>query len=323
VADLTVEGDTPYEIAAAITRFVTYVAAFLAAGLAIFLAFVHDQTHDRWRLAPIVRIASLFGGMVAIANVAVQAALLTGEGLAAMTDVSTLRGSLAEGLGWQSIVLLVGLAAVHLSTDTERLMVAQVLAFYGGVTVAVSFVFWGHAREAPNAVVAVVANGLHTTTAMVWFGGLVGLVQVLRWRWRSADADVGATAAMVARFSTMAGACVAVLLVAGAVLSWQEVGSRAAFTSTTYGRVLLAKVLVVLVVLVAAAYNRFVLVPDIDHLTGEAADDDWPHDESGEPGASVESGRPPRRTRRRAGTLATVTSTRAPAQAWTRGWPTR
>jgi copper transport protein len=161
--------------------------------------------------------------------------------------------------------------------------------------------------------VAVVANGLHTTTAMVWFGGLVGLGLVLRWRWRSDGADVGATAAMVARFSTLAGACVAVLLAAGAVLSWQEVGSRAAFTSTTYGRVLLAKVLVVLVVLVAAAYNRFVLVPDIDHLVDEPPDDaDGPDDEL--------HGLPDRPDHELGGSggLATVASTSAPAAAWSR-----
>jgi copper transport protein len=317
VAALTAGGDPPFEIAAAIARFIIYVAALLAGGMAIFLAFVHDQTEDRWQLTPIVRFACLVGGLATVVNIGLQAALLTGDGLSAMTDITTLRGALDEGLGWQSILLLVGLATVHLSTDTERLLVAQVLAFYGSMTAAVAFVFWGHARQAPDAAISVVADGLHLVTAMVWFGGLVALGMLLRSRLRAQTPGVVSTAAMVSRFSSLAAVSVAVLLAAGVVMTWQEVGSRDAFTSTTYGRVLLAKIVVALLVLAVAAYNRYRLVPDIEDEAAEQLDAAG-FDETGD--YETDAGGVTRAEPASAGTLTTALRADAPpsAPAWSR-----
>jgi copper transport protein len=266
VAGLTSTGDRGYEIAAAVTRFLTYAASLLAAGLAVFLAFVHDQRADRWRLASVVRAATLVAGLSTLATIAVQAALTTGLGIDAMTNLDTLRGALTEGLGWQSVVLLIGLAVVHISTDTSRLLVAQVLAFYGCLAIAVSFIFWGHSRQAPNAAISLVADALHVLTAAVWFGGLVGLGLLLRRRLRTGSEDpklLGSTAAVVARFSTLAAVTLAALVGAGVVLAWQEIGSRAALGSTTYGRLVLAKVLTTLAVAAVAAYNRYRLLPEM------------------------------------------------------------
>ena len=71
------------------------------------------------------------------------------------------------------------------------------------------------------------------------------------------------TATIVARFSTTAFVSVLALWAAGATLAWIELGSRQALTGTTYGRLILVKIGIVLVVAVAAAYNRFQLVPTI------------------------------------------------------------
>ncbi len=85
------------------------------------------------------------------------------------------------------------------------------------------------------------------------------------------------TATIVARFSTTAFVSVLALWAAGATLAWIELGSREALTGTTYGRLILVKIGIVLVVAVAAAYNRFQLVPTIlDEVdrAGEAEPDD-------------------------------------------------
>lgn len=284
VAPLTSSGDTAYDVAATVSRFVTYVAALLAAGLAVFLAFVHDQRSDRWSLTPVVRVAALVAGLSTVTTIGLQAALTTGRGLAAMTDLATLRGALAEGLGWQSVVLLIGLAVVHVSTDTTRLVVAQVLAFYGALAVAVSFIFWGHSRQAPDVAVSLAADALHAITAAVWFGGLLGLALLLRRRLRDTPEDpqlLRSTAAVVARFSSLAAVTLVLLVLAGAILAWQEVGSRSALGSTTYGRLVLAKVFATLAIVGIAAYNRSRLVPDIkadlrDQDDGELRDGPGP-----------------------------------------------
>lgn len=305
-AGVAVSTDPAWEVAGAVARFATYVAALLAAGLGLFLGFVHDQDKDRWRLTPVVRFATVLAAAAGIITVGTQAALATGGGLDAATDVSTLREVLTEGLGWQSIVLLAGLALLHLSTDTNRLILAQALAFYGWLAVGVAFAFWGHATGAPNVAVAVVADVVHVLAAAFWFGGVVGLWTTLgRRRPRrpaparsvgaAANVGLGATpgseqpsgpeteppvagsgakrrfrpgsiessAHLVGRFSTLAAVSVGFLTAAGIALSWQEVDGAANLLPTTYGRLLIAKLLVVLAVVGVAGYNRYRLVPEI------------------------------------------------------------
>jgi copper transport protein len=71
------------------------------------------------------------------------------------------------------------------------------------------------------------------------------------------------TATIVLRFSTTAFVSVLALWIAGGTLAWIELGSREALTGTTYGRLILIKIGIVLIVAVAAAYNRFQLVPTV------------------------------------------------------------
>jgi len=264
-------GDTGWETVGAIARFITYLSALLAAGVAFFLAFLHDQRADRWKLVPVVRISAVVGLFGIAGTIIAQAALLTGRGLSAATDGAVLRSVLTDRLGWASAVLLIGLAAVHLSTDTNRLLAAQVLSFYGGLAVTASFALWGHDTEARYRWVSVASDIVHVTAAAVWLGGLVGLTLVL---FRRAPHPVRSTAQILGRFSTTAAISVVALVVAGGTMAWIESGSLHALFTTTYGQLVLVKIALTLGVLAMAAFNRFRLVPAI--VAGAEADPDEP-----------------------------------------------
>ncbi|MEU6811792.1 copper resistance protein CopC [Streptomyces sp. NPDC046831] len=76
-------------------------------------------------------------------------------------------------------------------------------------------------------------------------------------RGAAAEADgVRALTATAARFSRLALAAVTVLVVTGVYQSWRGLGSWTALTGTTYGRLLLAKVAVVIVLLAVASRSR-------------------------------------------------------------------
>ncbi|MEO6627081.1 MAG: CopD family protein, partial [Aquihabitans sp.] len=75
--------------------------------------------------------------------------------------------------------------------------------------------------------------------------------------------DVVGAADAVARFSGIAGITLAVVLVTGTTLGWIEVGGLNALRTTTYGKLLMAKVATVGLVLIGATWNRFRLVPAI------------------------------------------------------------
>jgi len=98
---------------------------------------------------------------------------------------------------------------------------------------------------------------LHLLAMAVWLGGLTALLVLLH--------RTEPPAAVVARFSRVAFVSVTVLVVTGVYQSWRGLGSFGAFTGTTYGRLLLAKLAAVALLLAAAGLSRrwtARLVPD-------------------------------------------------------------
>lgn len=265
-------GDRLWEIIGGISRFIMYLAALVAAGVAFFLAFIHDHAEDRWRIVPFVRIGSILALLSAIGIVMSQAALLTGKGAGAIADSTVLRDVLNQNLGWSLALLMIGLAAVHLSTDIPKKVVSQSLALYGGLAVTVSFAVWGHATELSPTAISLAADAIHATAAALWLGGLVGLVMVLSVR---TPETVRATAGIIGRFSRMAFWSVIALTLAGLTLT--ITGSGASLNSiltTTWGQLVLAKISLTLIVVLIAAWNRRTLVPSLTsptENTGELA----------------------------------------------------
>ena len=265
-------GDRLWEIIGGISRFIMYLAALVAAGVAFFLAFIHDRAEDRWRIVPFVRIGSILALLSAIGIVMSQAALLTGKGAGAVTDSTVLRDVLNQNLGWSLALLMIGLAAVHLSTDIPKKVVSQSLAVYGGLAVTVSFAVWGHATELSPTAISLAADAIHATAAALWLGGLVGLVMVLSVR---TPETVRATAGIIGRFSRMAFWSVIALTLAGLTLT--ITGSGASLNSiltTTWGQLVLAKIGLTLIIVLIAAWNRRTLVPSLTsptENTGELA----------------------------------------------------
>jgi len=61
------------------------------------------------------------------------------------------------------------------------------------------------------------------------------------------------------------------MFISGSWLAWKHVGGVSEFATTTYGRFLLVKLLLVLALVSAGAYNQFLLTPRIarSHAAGE------------------------------------------------------
>jgi copper transport protein len=108
----------------------------------------------------------------------------------------------------------------------------------------------GHAATGPDATVGAVVGVVHFSAAAVWFGGLVLLGTCVLPR-----AEVGLLQA-VPRFSSVAFTAMVVIVVSGMVQSWRQVGSLQALGETAYGRLLVAKVAVFLLLIAVAGRSR-------------------------------------------------------------------
>lgn len=244
----------------AVLRAVAYVAILGSAGAVL----VGTALHREHEPTPVGRWVTILGGLGLLAvllQVPVQASLASGQGLGAIAEEGVLGLALADGVGWSLAVTGLGLLALLVTSGLPFRTHTRRLALAGATLAPLGLVLTGHTRTMSPAVAGYLADAAHVVAGAVWLGGLGALLAALRRR--RAEGDVAGAADAVARFSAWAGAVVAVVVAAGLVLTWIEVGSVSALTSTTYGRYLMAKVAVALLVIAGAAWNRFRLVPAV------------------------------------------------------------
>ncbi|MFD3555353.1 copper resistance CopC/CopD family protein [Streptomyces goshikiensis] len=110
-----------------------------------------------------------------------------------------------------------------------------------------------HASAGIQVALAMPVAALHLLAMGVWLGGLVTLLLLLRRR-GSDGRDIPASA--IGRFSTLAFGAVAVLVGTGVYQSWRQVGSWEALSTTSYGKTLIVKIAVVVLVLWVASFSR-------------------------------------------------------------------
>ncbi len=252
--------DRVYEVVDAIARAIAYLGVLGASGY-VLIGSALRRREDPSPVGRPTTIAACIALVAILVQVPLQGALATGRGLTAIAEASVLALSVADGMGVAALVTALGLLAVIITSGLPWEGAARRVGLIGAAIAPAGFVLTGHTRTMSPAVVAFVADLAHVVAAAVWFGGLVAvIVAVVR---RRRDDEPLEAADAIARFSGWAAISAAVLVVAGIALSWIEVGSLDALTSTLYGRLLMAKVALVIVVIAAAAWNRFRLVPRV------------------------------------------------------------
>jgi putative copper export protein len=227
--------------------------ATLVGGLAFVLA-VWPQGARLARTRQVLWAAAFLAAFASFELAAIQHAEATGLGLGQALSPRHQWQALQFRFGQVAAVriVLLGLGAVltaRLARERTSRRVAWCAVTGIALGLAETLVLLGH-TSAPG-VLATGARLLHVVAVSVWIGGLVMLLVVVLPRRR-----VEELVAVLPRFSALASASVGILLVGGVVLSVDLVGTAGALPSTGYGRMLLAKVAIVGVLLVAASASR-------------------------------------------------------------------
>ena len=241
------------QVGLGIARWVGFVGAALLVGGLAFLCWCWPAGWDT-RRAPRV----LLGGMALLVASTVGLLLIKGpldagfdwnalgrgELLSEVLGTTYGRATLTRGL----LALLLGvLVAAHRRLSTREL---GNLGGLLGICIAVSFALSGHAAAGELRQLALRSETVHVLAMSVWLGGLTLLVTSTVWR--EPDARH-----VLLRFASAALASVAALVATGLFQTWRQVGTISALGSTTYGRELVVKTgLVVLVIAVAAGTRQ-------------------------------------------------------------------
>ena len=172
--------------------------------------------------------------------------------------------------------LLLVLAACLLVQRFTRNQVPAAIGALMSAAFMASLAWAGHgaaAEQIPFDAIHLPADILHLLATGVWLGGLVPLSFLLVEARRDGGADaVSVAQAATLRFSTLALASVATLLVTGIANTWFLAGTIAALIGTLYGQLLLVKVALFLIMIVVASRNRRRFIPLMTDVAGAAAD---------------------------------------------------
>lgn len=251
----------------AIVHGLDYVALLLAGGLAVFLSWtvrgVRLADDVRRRLVRVLRGSALVAVLAAAAAVPLAGAYQLGSGLGGVLDPAALDPGLVQQ-DLQVLALQVfGLAVAAWAAGQQRSSLV--------VDLVTALAVWspalvGHTRAYEPSALLVVTDALHLSAGAVWLGGLTGLALTLR----SVAGRPKDAALLLTRFSALAAGLLAALALSGVLLGWRIVGSWSRLFGETYGRLLLVKVALVLVVAAIAAVNRYRLLP---RVTGDSGHD--------------------------------------------------
>ncbi|MFF3502027.1 copper resistance protein CopC [Streptomyces sp. NPDC003247] len=234
-----------------IGRYLAYGAAAVLIGTAAFLAVCRPPDPRPLRRPLLAGWAVLTGSTVLL--LLLRAPYETGAGPARALDPSGLTRTLTgrPGLALAVRLALLAVAAVLFVRQRGRARVPRTTLAAGAVLAVALALTWAAAEHASAGIqvpAAMASSVLHLLATAAWLGGLTALLTLLR-----RDA---LPARVAARFSRVAAASVAVLAVTGVYQSWRGLGSLGALTGSPYGRLLLAKLAAVALLLTAGALSR-------------------------------------------------------------------
>jgi putative copper resistance protein D len=265
------------------TRAIHFAATATVAGALVFGAVVANpvlrpqesaaklfRTHTR-RLVWISLAIAVISGLTWVLLLTMS---LSDEGPGEAVMSGALRDVLnLTQFGWVSQIrfaLAIGLA-ICLAFDRSAYW--RWLGLGTAVGLMASIAWTGHAASTPPKLgyVHLAADALHGLAASAWIGGLVSLVLLLAALGKlppSPRAPLAQDAAQ--RFSALGMASVAILVLSGIVNAWILVGSFRGLLVTEYGRILILKLVLFVVMLAFAAINRFCLTPRLALPFGDA-----------------------------------------------------
>ena len=139
------------------------------------------------------------------------------------------------------------------------------LAWLFAGLIAVSYAFDGHTVTKGNRLLTSLVDVIHVAGGAIWLGGLICVVLLSRRRGSNSQGSDFVTT--VLRFSVVAAVALVAVGAAGLVLTVTILDSVSELWATAWGRILVAKVLIVAVAVAAGAFNHFVLIPEMQSIS--------------------------------------------------------
>lgn len=262
-----------YIYIATLLRVFSYLSLLLALGSTAFLWVVGGKTAEvytksgkhAWRIA----LAATIAGFVTTLLLLVNTAIILNGG--SFTSLGLIIQIVAAGPIGSALLIrvsaLFGICTGLLLLSEKSLKKLGVAVFAASSFFYIySYAMSSHVYVVPLKWVAVAGLILHLIGASIWLGGIPSLALALRSTSKNTDGHSTATMnaaklSIVDRFSKVATLAVACVGMGGLLASFTMFNNISEYYTTSYGRILLLKIVLVSCAGAVGAYNHFVLVP--------------------------------------------------------------
>ena len=258
-------GSTSVGALYAVIRFVAFAALVLLVGGFAFLFLVWPAGAGVARARRVLWAAWAAAVVSTVIGIPLQGVYAAGLPLSKVFSSTVLNGVLDERFGkvWMLRLVLLGLMAAVLAV-TGRRAAAPGGGSSGGLPVPIAAAggvlgvgllltpgLAGHASTQDLVPLALTSDVVHLVAVSLWLGGLALLAAAVLPRRLPEE-----LAAVVPRFSRIAFGAVIAILATGVFQGWREVRSKAALTQTTYGKLLIVKVVVFALLVALGGLSR-------------------------------------------------------------------
>jgi putative copper export protein len=168
------------------------------------------------------------------------------------------------GIAWWTQIVGGLLALVGLMLARSGRREGWAVAVVAIIPIVISPALGGHAKAAPNfTILSVGIDSLHVFGASCWLGTLLAMLIAGIAGMRTVnDGTAGrSVAALVNAFSPIALSSASLVALTGIVTAWLRLDNVAALWQSTYGKILIIKLIAVLLVVAAGAFNWRALRP--------------------------------------------------------------
>jgi copper transport protein len=244
-----VEGAGVVHAALWAVQWILAIGMYIGVGAAFFAAWLAaKQPLPRAGLL----VALMFGAIAAtVVSIPLQGLDALAEPLRHIWRPGVWTAGFATSWGWAAVIAVATLVAGLLALGFDNLFLKRTLASLAIAGIGAALLASGHASTAEPRLAVAPAVFLHGVCVAFWVGSLLPLAIVVRAGDRVA----------LARFSRLIPLPLVVLIASGIMLAYAQLDRLDALWTTDYGRVLSAKIAMVMALLALAALNRYAVVP--------------------------------------------------------------
>ena len=268
---------TPAWIVARAASFLALLAVIGAVafrGLVLPRAYAIDVA-DRDELARTVANRALALGIVflvaAAAKLYLQNRMMSGSAAADIAHMETMSMETHWGFAWRLQFGAGALAILAFALARRRIAGGWALAALAAVGMAASAALGGHAAAAERwRAFSLVDDAVHVVAASGWLGSLLWLLVAGLGARSASEGRAGRVAALVRAFSPVALGCAGLVVLTGLASAWMRLGSVSALWLTSYGQVLIVKLLLLAGVAGTGFFNWQSVQPSLGSDVGTA-----------------------------------------------------